>query len=57
MAKTEKMIFLVLRSLGENYSLNEKAFKNGPSKICGRQSLKNLKGYRLLKQTITLQIF
>ena len=23
----------------------DKVFKNGPSKICGRQSLKNLKGY------------
>ena len=26
----------------------DKAFKNGPSKICGRQPLKNLKGYGLL---------
>ena len=25
-----------------------KVFKNGPSKICGRQSLKKLKGYGLL---------
>ena len=24
-------------------------FKNGPSKICGRQPLKNVKGYGLLK--------
>ena len=30
-------------------------FKNGPSKNCARQPLKNLKGYDLLKQTITLQ--
>ena len=30
-------------------------FKNGPSKSCARQPLKNLKGYDLLKQTITLQ--
>ena len=30
-----------------------KAFKNGPSKICGRQPLKDLKR----KQTISLQIF
>ena len=28
-----------------------KVFKNGPSKICGRQPLKNLKGYGLLKET------
>ena len=31
-----------------------KVFKNGPSKICGRQSLKNFKGYGLLKKTISL---
>ena len=35
----------------------DKVLKSGPSKICGRQSLKNLKGYGLLKQTISLQIF
>ena len=35
----------------------DKVFKNGPSKISGRQSLKNLKGYGLLKQTTSLQIF
>ena len=33
----------------------DKVFKNGPSKICGRQPLKNLKVYGLLKQTISLQ--
>ena len=27
----------------------DKVFKSGPSKICGRQPLKNLKGYGLLK--------
>ena len=27
----------------------DKVFKNGPSKICERQPLKNLKGYGLLK--------
>ena len=35
----------------------DKVFKNGPSKICERQPLKNLKGYGLLKQTIYLKIF
>ena len=35
----------------------EKVFKNGPSKICGRQPIKTLKGYGLLKQAISLQIF
>ena len=34
-----------------------KIFKNGPSKICGRQPLKNLKSYVLPKQTISLQFF
>ena len=34
-----------------------KVFKNGASKICGRQPLKNLKWYGLPKQTISLQIF
>ena len=33
----------------------EKVLKNGPSKICGRQPLKDLKGHGLLKQTISLQ--
>ena len=28
----------------------DKIFKNGPIKICGRQPLKNLKEYGLLKQ-------
>ena len=27
----------------------DKVFKNGPSKTCGRQPLKNLKGYGLPK--------
>ena len=35
----------------------DKVFKNGPSKICGGQPLKNLKGYGLLQQIISLQIF
>ena len=35
----------------------DKVFKNGPSKICGRQPFKKLKGYGLLKQTISLQTF
>ena len=39
-----------------NY-IREKVFKSGPSKNCGRQPLKNLKGYGLLRQTIFLQIF
>ena len=33
-----------------------KVFKNGPRKICGRQPLKNVKGYGLL-QAVPLQNF
>ena len=32
-------------------------FKNGPSKICGRQPLKILKGYGLLTQTYPFKFF
>ena len=37
----------------------KKVFKNGPSKICGRQPLKDLKWYEVksFKQTIPLQFF
>ena len=35
----------------------DNVFKNEPSKICGRQPLKNLKWYGLYKQTMSLQIF
>ena len=38
-------------------STGDKVFKSEISKFCGRQTLKNVKGYRLLKQTISLQIF
>ena len=38
-------------------NVGDKFFKSGLSKFCGRQPLKNLKGYGLLKQTISLQIF
>ena len=34
-----------------------KVFKSGLSKFCGRQSLKNLKGYGVLKHTISFEIF
>ena len=35
----------------------DKVFKSEPSKISGRQPLKNLKGYGRFKQTIQLHIF
>ena len=34
-----------------------KVFKNGTSKICGRQPLKNMKWYGVLRQTVSLQVF
>ena len=41
----------------EKSDIWDKVFKSGPSKTCGRQPLKNLKGYGLLRQTIFLQFF
>ena len=35
----------------------DKVFKNGPSKTCGRQPLKNLKWYGLPKADISLSNF
>ena len=37
--------------------LRTQVFKNLPSKMFGRQPLKNLKWYGLLRQAISLQIF
>ena len=34
----------------------DKVFRNGPSKICGRHPLKNLKGYGMLKHNVILRI-
>ena len=34
------------------YYIWDKIFKNGPSKICGRQPLKSLKGYGVLPQIL-----
>ena len=41
------MYISILPSLNSIF-IWDKVFKNGPSKICERQSLKNLKGYGLL---------
>ena len=40
-----------LLTVWQNSRVNtwDKVLKSGPSEICGRQPLKNLKGYRLLK--------
>ena len=51
-------VLVILLELCESITYNwDKVFKNGSSKISGRQPLKNLKGYGLLKQTISLQNF
>ena len=48
-------VFLFLTSIQDfNW---DKAFKDGPSKICGRQPLKNLEGYGLLRKIISHQTF
>ena len=39
------------------HTIWDKVLKSGLSKFCRRQALKYLKGYDLLKQTISLQIF
>ena len=44
----------IKRNIGRKWV---KVFKNGPSKICGRQSLKNLKWCDLLKQTNHFKFF
>ena len=47
--------FIRSRNLNGNRMAKwDKAFNSGPSKICGRQPLINLKGYGLLKRTIFL---
>ena len=50
-------INLFLSISSEGMIIWDKELKSGTSKICGRQSLRNLKGYSLLKQSITLQNF
>ena len=52
--KCEKLTSPVIIS---QWNICDKVFKNGPSKICGKQPLKNLKWYGLLRQTISLEIF
>ena len=52
--KYEIELFHLITSSSEIW---DEVFKIGPSKIYGRQPLKNLKGYCLLKQTMPVQIF
>ena len=40
----------------KHFLIRYKVFKNGPSKICGRQPLKNMKRYGLFKQTTSFQM-
>ena len=42
---------------GRHPHICDSVFKNGPSKICGKQPSKKLKRYGLFKQTISHQIF
>ena len=45
------VIVIMNCGLGNCGSIWDKVFKNGPSKICERQPLKNLKGYGRLSST------
>ena len=48
----EQLTVVVQRSLQllcRGHDIWDKVFKKGPSENCGRQPLKNLKGYGLLK--------
>ena len=46
--------FFWVKIINKRCYIWDKVFKNEPSKICGRQSLKNLKSYGLLRWTISL---
>ena len=47
---SDKMFVFMSQSLFSSSSnIWDKVFKSGPSKNCGKQPLKNLKGYGLLK--------
>ena len=48
--------YLIMSSLIIQHCVWDKVFKNGPSNICGRQPLKNLKWYGLVRQN-TLNTF
>ena len=52
LAKYEKEYSRTTKTIGKH--IWDKVFKNVPSKICERQSLKKLKRYGLLKQTISI---
>ena len=41
MRKGKELIIMIVQQI----SITDKVFKNGPSKTCGRQPLKNFKGY------------
>ena len=48
-AKERKRYGLTLDKLQRNREKWDKVFESGPSKVCGRQPLKILRGYGLLK--------
>ena len=39
------MVFIILSYVTEEYHIWDKVFKSGLSRFCGRQPLKNLKGF------------
>ena len=49
------VLFFVIST--NNILIWEKVFKSGPSKVCGRQPLKNLKGYGLLPSNFLKAVF
>ena len=46
--RSETTETIITQTFNQECKRRDKVFKNGPSKICGRQPLKNLKGYGLL---------
>ena len=55
MKKQENISITTMKLMLQNKWV--KVFKNGPSKMFGRESLKNLKWYDLLRKTLSFQIF
>ena len=45
------VIFTTSKIISHIWDISQ-VFKNGPSKICGRQPIKNLKGYGLPKANL-----
>ena len=48
---------MLLNTLTTSPNIWDKVFRNGPSEVCGKQLLKNLKGYGLLKHAVLKAVF